>query len=947
MPKRMIKILYITENAGLRGRISDIIAKERSLNIDLKSYDKKEDILSRIERKKYDLILYDIDFDGEKSEETIGLITDKTPSTAFICLVNDYQEELIEELYSKGVQDYIIKSDLNSKNIFKTIRESMARKSAEQSRFERSIRYKHIVQNANSIILGLDTKGNVTFINEFAQKFFGYSYDEVVGKNVVGTLVPKYDSYGKNLEEMILDLVKDPRRYVVNENENICKNGDRVWVAWSNSAILDENGDISEVICVGNDITEYKIAEEALRRSEQRYRAVAESALAGICIVDNQENLIYLNNAFAGMLGYTKDDLLHKNLLKFADEERYKEYKDIAERNGRSNLSYYDIPLYRKDGSKIDVLVFASPLTSSDGTVEATLAVVTDVTEKRRIEEKLEQRLIIEQAIVYSSKLLMSSEDVDLEEILENLGKIIGVDRAYIFQFRDNLKKADNTYEWCEKDVEPQKDKLQNLDTSTFPWWMKKLKRGENIIIRNIKDLPGEASGEREILREQNIISLIVVPIHSTTGGLVGFIGLDDTHEERMWSDEDASALRVIAEMVEIHWERQEAERALRTSEERYRLLAENISDVIWAVDMNLQQTYISPSIEQLLGYTPEEFMTLPLESIFTAEAMNKIEEILNKYLARLPEQKQSTPSATLELEQVRKDRSKIWTEMRANILLGKDGKPIRIMGVTRDISERKRSEKILKRRDRELEKKNRQLEDLNAFKSEMVAMTSHDLRSPLNVIMNYAEILSERYKDIPIDKVKLYLSSIIKSGHKMNNFINEILDLEQIESGKYELNPSDFKIESLLENCIKLNRVTAESRDIKINYKNKGVHRSIIADKTKLEQLFNNVLSNAVKFSPSGGEIDVACEDSDEEKIYIQICDQGPGIPESETETIFTRYYQTKNSNDGQKSRGHGVGLGLFISKNIIDLHSGSIWVENLPDRGCCFHIEIPYKAL
>lgn len=143
------------------------------------------------------------------------------------------------------------------------------RKRAEKALSESEAKYRALVQDANSIILRMDTDGRVTFFNEFAQSFFGYAENDILGKNVLGTIVPKTDSAGRDLAAMILDIGLHPEDYSSNENENIRRNGQRVWVSWTNKAIKDEKGRIIEILCVGNDITEHKRIEEKRRRAEQ------------------------------------------------------------------------------------------------------------------------------------------------------------------------------------------------------------------------------------------------------------------------------------------------------------------------------------------------------------------------------------------------------------------------------------------------------------------------------------------------------------------------------------------------------------------------------------------------------------------------------------------------------------------------------------------------------
>ncbi|RLC34113.1 MAG: hypothetical protein DRH33_09715 [Candidatus Nealsonbacteria bacterium] len=163
------------------------------------------------------------------------------------------KEQLINELSEFRQQVFELKKlEIKRKKVEKALRESEKK-------------YRELVQNTNSIVLRMDIKGRITFFNKFAQKFFGYTEDEILGKNVVGTIVPEIDSSHSYLRAMIKDIIKDPERYSVNENENIRQNGERVWLAWTNKGVFDKDGHISEILCIGNDITERKRNEKLQR----------------------------------------------------------------------------------------------------------------------------------------------------------------------------------------------------------------------------------------------------------------------------------------------------------------------------------------------------------------------------------------------------------------------------------------------------------------------------------------------------------------------------------------------------------------------------------------------------------------------------------------------------------------------------------------------------------
>jgi PAS domain S-box-containing protein len=138
------------------------------------------------------------------------------------------------------------------------------------------IKYRHLIENANSIILEIDNKGDIIFINKFGLEFFGYQESELMGKNILGTIVPDVDSAGRNLRLLMKEIVRDPAKYATNENENVKKNGERVWIVWTNRPIFDTENSFKEVLCIGNDYTQQKLAEQLYTQRLQEKTASDE-----------------------------------------------------------------------------------------------------------------------------------------------------------------------------------------------------------------------------------------------------------------------------------------------------------------------------------------------------------------------------------------------------------------------------------------------------------------------------------------------------------------------------------------------------------------------------------------------------------------------------------------------------------------------------------------------
>jgi len=228
---------------------------------------------------------------------------------------------------------------LNSNRQINKLQYEKTRKIAEELQ-ESEKNYRELVENANSIILRLLPDGTITFFNEFAQKFFGFDASEIIGKNAIGSIVPETESTGRDLKQMVPDILKDPAKYEQHENENISKDGKRVWVSWTNRAIQDQNGDVIEILSIGTDITERKHAERLLQNAK------VEADKANIAKSEFLANMSHeIRTPMNGVLGFT--DLLLEGDL----EEEQNDYAKTIKRSGEALLSLINDIL---DFSKIE-----------------------------------------------------------------------------------------------------------------------------------------------------------------------------------------------------------------------------------------------------------------------------------------------------------------------------------------------------------------------------------------------------------------------------------------------------------------------------------------------------------------------------------------------------------------------------------------------------------------
>ncbi|MCG2588658.1 sensor histidine kinase [Rhodohalobacter sulfatireducens] len=246
----------------------------------------------------------------------------------------------------------------------------------------------------------------------------------------------------------------------------------------------------------------------------------------------------------------------------------------------------------------------------------------------------------------------------------------------------------------------------------------------------------------------------------------------------------------------------------------------------------------------------------------------------------------------------------------------------------------------------RELAKKTAELEKLNEVKNEMLGMASHDLRNPLSAIMSLSEImLDEKDQDFQnlSGEQKEFLKQIHRSSQFMLSIIEEMLDISKIESGKINLDPDLIDMERLVSHSLNLNRRLAEKKEISLEFTEPVQEMEITADAQKLEQVLNNLITNAIKYSHSGTHITVRIQREDEDSIILSVEDAGQGIPEKEQKNLFKPFSKTSvKATGGEMS----TGLGLAITRRIVEAHGGEIWVESEVGKGSTFFVRLPTDA-
>jgi PAS domain S-box-containing protein len=390
--------------------------------------------------------------------------------------------------------------------------------------------------------------------------------------------------------------------------------------------------------------------------------------------------------------------------------------------------------------------------------------------------------------------------------------------------------------------------------------------------------------------------------------------------------------------------ERRNHEEALRRSEERFRLLVEGVADyAIFMLDVNGMVATWNVGAERINGYTAHEIIGRHFSIFYPPETKDigwpdhELQEATDK--GRFVD----------EGWRVRKDGTRIWANVSITALRDNNGKLVGFAKLTRDLSERKRAEATqqdhLERQDILEAERNARIEAQRATKAkdEFLTTLSHELRTPLSAILGWTQILL-RSGDELTSKHRRGIEVIDRNARSQVQLINDLLDLSRIMAGKIRLDIRQVALDEIVQAAVDSARPSAEAKDIRLKVMLDPTRTVVSAHSDRLQQVVWNLLSNAIKFTPKGGQVQVLLQRVNSH-IELSVSDNGAGIPAEFLPQVFERFSQR----DSSSTRAHGgLGLGLAISKQLVELHGGSIRAASQGEgKGSTFFVDLPVSLV
>ncbi|MGH7296126.1 MAG: PAS domain S-box protein, partial [Polyangiaceae bacterium] len=376
-----------------------------------------------------------------------------------------------------------------------------------------------------------------------------------------------------------------------------------------------------------------------------------------------------------------------------------------------------------------------------------------------------------------------------------------------------------------------------------------------------------------------------------------------------------------------------------RKAEERFRGLLESAPDAMLIVGRNGRITLVNAQAEKLFGYGREELLTMPIERLIPARFHEKHPSHRDGYFSS---PRPRAMGAGLDLYAVRKDGTEFPAEISLSPIETPDG--TFATAAVRDITEQKlRREEETRRKSQELEEENRRMQEANRLKSEFLANMSHELRTPLNAIIGFAELMFKGKVGPVSDDHKEYLGDILNSSRHLLKLINDVLDLAKVESGKMEFRPESVDLGKVIAEVRDILRGLASTKRIRIETKVDASVAPAVLDPSKLKQVLYNYLSNALKFTPEEGLVTIRVVPQEGDSVRIEVDDTGIGIRPEDTHRLFVEFQQL---DAGMAKKYQGTGLGLALTKRIVDAQGGRVGVRSEPGKGSTFWAELPRRA-
>jgi PAS domain S-box-containing protein len=789
-----------------------------------------------------------------------------------------------------------------------------------------------ILTSANFSIIATDAKGVIQLFNVGAERMLGYAAADVMNKitpadisdsqEVVARAEALSAELGTPITPGFEALVFKASRGIedIYELTYIRKDGSRFPAVVSVTALRDAQNDIIGYLLIGTDNTASKQAKEALLKAGALQNAIFNSENFSSIATDAKGVIQIFNVGAERMLGYAAADVMNK--ITPADISDPQEviarakalsaelgtpitpgFEALVFKASRGIEDIYELTYNRKDGSRFPAIVSVTALRDAKNDIIGYLLIGTDNTARKQAEEALLKAGALQSAIFNSANF--SSIATDAKGVIQIFN--VGAQRMLGYKADDVMNKI------TPADIsDPQeliaraKELSAELGTPITPGFEALVFKAS----RGIEDIYELTYIRKDGSRFPAVVS--VTALRDAQNEIIGYllIGTDNTARKEVEADQKLLAQR------------------LRDYQFYTRSLFESNIDALMTTDPFGIITDVNKQMESLTGCTRDELIGAPFKNYFTdpeqAEASIKLV---------LREKKVTDYELTVRA----RDGKETVVSYNATTFYDRDRKLQGVFAAARDITERKRLDQVLQEKNTELESAKLAAEKANFAKSDFLSSMSHELRSPLNAILGFAQLMeSDTTPSTPSQTESI--AQILQAGWHLLKLINEILDLAKVESRQVPLSNEPVSLAEVMLECQGMIEPQAQQRDIKLTFPNFDIPYFVLADRTRVKQILVNLLSNAIKYNRKHGSVVVDCTESTPNRLRVNIRDTGAGLSPEQLAQLF----QPFNRLGQEAGAEEGTGIGLMVAKRLVEMMGGRIGVESVVGTGSVFWFEL-----
>ncbi len=668
--------------------------------------------------------------------------------------------------------------------------------------------------------------------------------------------------------------------------------------------------------------------QDVLRESEQRFRAIYEQAPIGMTLVDIRTGRFVESNAkFCEIAGRSEEELSKLDFMALTyEEDREPNRKGLEDlRLGLIRSFEMEKRYVRPDGSLVWISITSVPMWAEGGEPEFYMGLVEDISERKVVEEERQRQAAFDQLItgVLGRFAFCTGTEIDREirQSLEKVGNFLGCEDTFVTLMSPGLEHWSVVYGWAESGKTNFGEVYTNVLAGQFPWMEQRLFSGEAVQIGGPDDWPPEAAAEREFCLKEGVESLLAVPLRGLGGQVRGSVGLRTFARRIQWTEGDVRRIRIVADAIAGALERKRVEAALYGSRQMLKLVLDTIPQRVFWKDLELKfmgcnlpfaQDVGLDSPDEIVGKNDTDFYPPEDVRMYNADDLAVI--------------RSGIPKIGYEEWEKRVDGTTIWLRTSKMPLRDANDRIFGVLGIAEDTTD-------LRRTHMAMEQAREVAVAANKAKDQFIAVLSHELRTPLTPVLAMVTALEES-EHLPDQWRKDFLT-IHRNVELEARLIDDLLDVTRISQGKLILKPELVDTHSCLRTALHICAAELEAKRQKLTLDLAAECHCVKADPARIRQVFWNLIKNAVKFTPEGGQIEIRSY-NEGERLKIAVSDNGIGIEPDALPRVFNAFEQ------GERRFG-GLGLGLSIAKALVDMHKGTLTATSAGrNQGATFTLDL-----